>query len=64
VDRKIYTVSEEGKASVIQAGAQCKILQVNDMEDGCKAAPAIADDKLYVRTYGTMYCFANPRPTR
>jgi outer membrane protein assembly factor BamB len=63
-DGKIYAVSEEGKASVIQAGAQWQILQVNDLEDGCKATPAIADGKLYVRTYGTMYCFGNPRPTR
>ena len=30
-DGKIYTVSDEGKAAVIQAGAQWELLQVNDL---------------------------------
>ncbi len=57
-DGKIYAVSEEGKAAVIQAGAQWQVLQVNDLGDGCKGTPAIADGRLFVRTYGTLYCFA------
>jgi outer membrane protein assembly factor BamB len=57
-DGKIYVVSEEGKATVIQPGAQWQVLKVNDLEDGCKGTPAIADGRLYVRTYGTLYCFA------
>lgn len=57
-DGKIYVVSEEGKAAVIQAGGQWKVLQINDLKDGCKATPAIADRRLYIRTYGTLYCFA------
>jgi len=56
-DGKIYAISEDGKAAVIQAGAQWELLQVNDLADGCKATPAIADGKLYVRTYNTLYCF-------
>ena len=57
-DGKIYAVSEEGKIAVIQAGAQWQVLRVNDLGDGCKGTPAIADSRLYVRTYGTLYCFA------
>jgi len=57
-DGKIYAVSEAGKAAVIQAGAQWELLGVNDLNDECKATPAIADGKLYVRTYGALYCFA------
>jgi len=57
-DGKIYTVSEEGKVVVIQAGAEWQILQVNDLGDGCKGTPAIADGRLYIRTYRTLYCFA------
>jgi len=60
-DGKIYTVSEEGKASVIEAGREWRVLRVNDLEDGCKGTPAIADGKLYVRTYGTLYCFSKQR---
>jgi len=55
---KVYAVSEEGKAAVIQAGPQWQILKVNALGDGCKGTPAIADGKLYIRTYGTLYCFA------
>jgi outer membrane protein assembly factor BamB len=54
---KLYVVSEEGKVAVIEAGAQWKVLQVNDMGDGCKATPAIADGRIYLRTYGSLYCF-------
>jgi outer membrane protein assembly factor BamB len=57
-DGKVYAVSEEGKASVIRAGADWQTIQVNDLGDGCKGTPAIADGRLYIRTYGTLYCFA------
>lgn len=57
-DGKIYTISEEGKAAVIQAGSEWEVITVNDLGDGCKATPAIADGKLYIRTYGALYCFA------
>jgi len=60
-DGKIYTVSEEGKASVIEAGREWRILKVNDLGDGCKGTPAIADGTLYIRTYGTLYCFSKQR---
>jgi len=57
-DGKIYTVSEEGKVTVIEAGPEWNVLIVNDLGDGCKGTPAIADGKLYVRTYATLYCFS------
>ena len=57
-DGKIYAISDEGKAAVIQAGARWELLRVNDLKDGCKATPAIADGKLYVRTQSALYCFA------
>jgi outer membrane protein assembly factor BamB len=57
-DGRIYTISEEGKASVIQAGAQWEQLRVNDLQDGCRATLAVVDGKLYVRTFSALYCFA------
>jgi outer membrane protein assembly factor BamB len=57
-DGKLYVVSEEGKATVIQAGAQWQILKVNDLGEGCKGTPAVADGRLYIRTYEALYCFA------
>ncbi|MGH9657843.1 MAG: PQQ-binding-like beta-propeller repeat protein [Bryobacteraceae bacterium] len=57
-DGKIYAISQAGKASVIKAGPEWEILALNDLGDECHATPAIADGKLYVRTRGTLYCFA------
>jgi outer membrane protein assembly factor BamB len=56
-DGKLYVVSDEGKATVIQAGAQWQPLRVNDLGDGCRATVAIGDGRLYIRTYETLYCF-------
>jgi outer membrane protein assembly factor BamB len=56
-DGKIYTISEDGKAAVIQAGGDWQVLRVNDLGDGCKATPAIAGGRMYVRTYSTLHCF-------
>ncbi len=57
-DGKIYTVSEEGKAAVFTAGANWTQIRVNDLNDGCRATPAIVDGKMYVRTFSALYAFA------
>jgi outer membrane protein assembly factor BamB len=56
-DGKLYAISEAGNVSVIQAGAQWELLATNRMGEGAKATIAIADGKLYLRTYETLYCF-------
>jgi outer membrane protein assembly factor BamB len=60
-DGKIYTISDEGKAAVIRAGAQWELLHVNDLAEVCKATPAIVDGKIYLRTRSALYCFATQR---
>ena len=55
---KVYPLSQQGKATVIKAGADWEILAVNDLEDDAVAMPAIVDDRLYIRARGTLYCFA------
>ncbi len=57
-DGNIYLTGENGKATVIQAGAQWEVRRVNDLNDGSKSTPAIVDGKMYFRTYGALYCFA------
>jgi len=52
-------LSEQGKATVIKAGADWEILAVNDLEDDTFATPAIFDNKLYLRTRGMLYCFSD-----
>jgi outer membrane protein assembly factor BamB len=55
---KVYLLSQQVKATVVKAGADWEILAVNDLEDDAVATPAIVDDRLYIRTRGTLYCFA------
>jgi outer membrane protein assembly factor BamB len=61
-DGKLFTLSEEGKLTVLRAGGQWEILAVNDLGEPAHATPAIADGKLYVRTHKTLYCFAKSEP--
>jgi len=57
-DGKIYTISLEGKATVLRAGAQWEILAVNDLGEEANATPAIAGDRIYLRARNKLYCFA------
>ena len=54
---KVYMISQNGKASVLKAGGEWEVLAVNDLEDECYATPAIVDNRIYLRTRGTLYCF-------
>jgi outer membrane protein assembly factor BamB len=56
---KVFLLSQQGKATVIRAGADWEVLASNDLEDETYATPAIVDDKLYIRTRRTLYCFAD-----
>ena len=60
-DHKVFFVSEAGIVSVVKAAGDWEILQINKLNDQCYATPAIVDNKLYIRTRGTLYCFANQR---
>jgi hypothetical protein len=43
--------------AVIRAGAEWELLEVNALDDGTKATPAIVDGTIYVRTYSALYAF-------
>lgn len=56
-DGKILVVSESGKAVVLKADGALTILSVNELDGMVYATPAIAGDRLYVRTASALYCF-------
>jgi len=58
-DGKVYFVSEEGKVSVIKAGADWEMLASGELDGNVIATPAIADSRIYVRTDENLYCFQN-----
>lgn len=56
-DGKIYAASEAGKVSVLKASGEWEVLAVNDLDDEIYATPAIADNRIYLRTRSALYCF-------
>jgi outer membrane protein assembly factor BamB len=56
-DGKIYLVNQEGKVTVLKAGADWQILSTGDLGEQVIATPAIADSQIYFRTDGTLFCF-------
>lgn len=54
-DGKIYFFDKDGKATVIAATPELKVLAKNKLDAGCNATPAIADDALFVRTFTHLY---------
>jgi outer membrane protein assembly factor BamB len=60
-DGKVFLVSQDGTASVVDAKGEWEILAVNPLGDEVFATPAIADGKIYLRTKSTLYAFAQSR---
>ena len=57
-DGKVYLISQDGTASVVSAKGEWEVLAVSPLGEEVFATPAIADNKLYIRTQNTLYCFA------
>jgi outer membrane protein assembly factor BamB len=60
-DGRIYFFSEDGKATVIDAGREFKVLSENTLESGFMASPAIDGRALYLRTKTHLYRIEEPR---
>ena len=57
-DGKVFVVSQDGTASVVDAKGEWEVLSVNPLGDEVFATPAIADGRIYLRTKSTLYAFA------
>ena len=56
-DGKIYLLSEIGQLTVISSVADWQVLHTADFGEKTYATPAIADNHIYLRTVGHLYCF-------
>jgi len=57
---RIYAFSEQGKATVIEAGRQFKVLAENFLDEGFMASPAIDENALFLRTRTHVYRIEEP----
>jgi hypothetical protein len=53
----IFCCSESGKTFVVKAGPKFELVRTNDLPGMIMATPAIAKDRLLIRTDSTLYCF-------
>lgn len=61
-DGKLFCVNEHGTTFVIKAGSQFELLRNNPLaaDDMVMATPAIAGDRLLIRTTARLYCVRRP----
>jgi outer membrane protein assembly factor BamB len=52
---KVFILDEEGKTFVVAAGEEFMLQHTNDLEDMALATPAIAGDRLLLRTEHRLY---------
>ena len=57
-DGKVFCLNEDGTTVVLKAGDQFEVLRANSLaaDDMCMATPAIAGDRLLIRTSARVYC--------
>ena len=55
---KVFCLNEDGETFVIKAGDKFELLHTNPLaeDDMCMATPAIAGDRLLIRTSARLYC--------
>jgi outer membrane protein assembly factor BamB len=60
VDGKLFCLSEYGETFVVKAGPEFELLHSNRLadDDMCMATPAIAGDRLLIRSDKRLYCIA------
>lgn len=59
---KVFCLNEDGSTFVFRAGDRFELLGTNSLGEGemCMATPAIAGDRLLIRTASRVYCIAHP----
>jgi outer membrane protein assembly factor BamB len=58
---KLFFLNERGGTYVVQAGPEFKLLAENPLERYCLATPAVAGERLLIRTSSKLYCIGRKR---
>jgi hypothetical protein len=56
-DGKVYIASRSGIVAVLKAGGDQEVVSLNKLDEEIYATPAIAADRIYLRTKSALYCF-------
>jgi outer membrane protein assembly factor BamB len=58
---RVFCLSEDGDTYVVSAGDRYQLERVNALGEMCMATPAIAGDRLFIRTLSQLYCIRETR---
>jgi len=53
---KLYLLTAEGVMLIVQAGPEYKELTRCELGEECRASPAFADGRIYIRGLENLYC--------
>ncbi|MHC4168482.1 MAG: M56 family metallopeptidase [Planctomycetota bacterium] len=56
VGDKMYLLSDKGNMFIIKPGAEYKLLGKSALGEECRASPAFADGRIYIRGQKNLYC--------
>ncbi len=56
IDGKLYCIEETGKVIVVEAGPTFKLLGESPLGDPSYSTPAVANDRLYLRSFHKLSC--------
>lgn len=59
VGDKVYLLNEKGVMFIVQAGPQYKELAKCALGEECRASPAFADGRIFIRGVQNLYCIGN-----
>ena len=58
---RVFCLSEDGDTYVVSGRDPYRLEQVNALGELCMATPAIAEDRLFIRTASRLYCLRETR---
>jgi outer membrane protein assembly factor BamB len=56
INNRLFSVSEEGEVVVLDAAPQYQLLGRTPLGDPSYATPAVANDRVYFRTFHKLFC--------
>jgi hypothetical protein len=54
-ENRIYFLSENGETTVLEAGAQFKVVAKNPLDEKCQASMAVSKKQLFIRGEKNLY---------
>jgi len=54
-DGKVYLLNEDGETAVLQAGRECVVLARNQLNEVCRASPAVSRGRIFIRSDENLY---------